>query len=419
MKRDRKNLMRRLRRSKTLCALDIGTTKICALIGHIDEEGRLDVQGIGSCESQGISRGDVIDIDRTVQAIQRAVQMAEDQAKIRVSEVLVGIAGDHIKSSNYEGQIPIPHSQRGVDESDRKRIVKEVKESVSIPADRELIHTVVQSYVVNGNNNVLNPLGLSTNQLGVRLHMVVASLAAVQNTTRCVRRAGFRVQQLALESLASSMSVLSTSEKEMGVALLDIGGGTTDLAVFKNGCIVASGEVGLGGNSITNDIQSVWKISFHDAENMKKKLGTAVPMTLDADEMIDLPSLHPGRKPVKKRRRELAMVIEARVEEIFTHAKDQIEQTFDLNNLHAGLVLTGGTSMLADIDQVAERVFGTRCRIGHPQGIRGMFGVLENSPIYSTGVGLLYYGFAEEPTAKGFWHEWLERLLMRRDQAYA
>jgi len=315
MTRENKGMFRRWRRPKTLCALDIGTTKICALIGQLDDEGHLKVLGVGGCQSSGISRGDVINIDQTVEGIQKAVASAEDLAKMRVDSVVVGIAGEHIRSYNFEGSIEITHSQRGVDERDRDRVIQKVRNSVVTPLDCEVIHSVVQSYVVNGNSSVLNPLGLSTNRLGVRLHMVMASNAAVQNITRCVHRAGLRARSFALESVASSTSVLSPFEKDMGVALLDIGGGTTDYAVFKNGYVSASGEVALGGNSITQDIQYIWKLSYLDAESIKKKMGTALPMNLDPEEMVELPTLHAAKqKPQKRRQRELANVIEARVE---------------------------------------------------------------------------------------------------------
>jgi len=382
------------------------------LIGQLDEQGHMNVLGVGTCRSEGISRGEVVDIDRTVQAIQSALVQAEQLAETRVNEVLVGIAGEHIQSYNLEGSIDIPHMQRGIDERDRDRAIKKVCESVVVPTESEAIHHVVQSFMVNGNRDVMNPLGLSSEKLGVRVHFVLASNAAVQNITRCVRRAGLRVRSLALESLASSLSVLSAPEKDMGVLLLDIGGGTTDFAVFKNGCISASGEIGHGGNSITQDIQYMWKLSFHDAENLKKKLGTAVPMTLDPEEKLELPSLHANQKPEKKRRRELATIIEARVEEILTAAREKAGRV--LEDLHAGVVLTGGSAMLADIDQVAERVFGMKCRVGHPQGIRGMSGMLDNSPIYSTGVGLLYFGFdSEHNPSPAVRRNWLNVLFPR------
>ncbi|MCX7012325.1 MAG: cell division protein FtsA [Candidatus Sumerlaeota bacterium] len=412
-------MFRRFRRPKSLCALDIGTTKVCALIGHLDDEGRLNVSGVGSCRSRGIRGGDVIDMDHTVDAILKAVRQAEDLAQTAVRDVIVGIAGGHIQSFNVEASVEVKNTPRGIDEKDRGRAVRKAVESLIVPADKDIIHSVPQAFFLNGaKSHVLNPLGISAQQLGVKMHLILASVSSARNLIRCVRRAGLRAADVVLESLASSLSILSDHEKELGCVLLDVGGGTTDVAVFKNGSIRATGETPLAGNSVTQDIQCCWKLSFHDAEMLKKKVGTALPMSVDVDEMVELPSLHANRPAERKRRRELAMITEARVEEILMMAKKVVEREMPLDDLHAGLVLTGGSAMLGGIVPVAERVFGLKCRIGYPQGIRGMAGVLA-SPIYSTGVGLLTYGQGEERNAVAVRGGWWSRVVQKWVEAYA
>jgi cell division protein FtsA len=382
-------------RPKHICALDIGTTKICALIGHVDDKGAMSVLGFGSCQSPGLNHGNVTDIESTAEAIERALSQAEDLARVRGREAVVGIAGDHIQSINAEATIEIAHHERGIGTRDRSRVIKKARNSLTVPADKEMIHVTPQHFIVNGNNRVYNPVGHSSRFLGVQLHVILASEASVRNIWRCVQKAGLRPREMVFESLASSMSVLSNHERELGVVLLDIGGGTTDVALFKDGCIRATGEVDLGGNSMTQDIQYMWRLSFHDAENLKKRAGSAVWMDIEADERVNMPTLHPTRKPETKKRRELAAIIEARVEEIMDIAKPMVEREIDLNKVLAGVVLTGGSAMLDGIDKVAERVFGLKCRIGFPQGIRGMSGAL-GSPIYSTGVGLLNFGHDDD-----------------------
>ncbi len=386
---------RRIRSPRTLCAIDIGTTKVCALIGSQNEEGALEVLGVGSCRSRGVIRGEVVDMDQTVNALCKSIGQAERLAGITSSRAIIGIAGDHIQSLNVEAMTEVKHSERGVVERDRDRVIRKARKSVALPADREIIHAVAQAFSLNGKMWGGNPIGLSASHLGVKMHLILASISSGRNIVRCVKRAGMGVRDVVLQSLASSANILSPHEKELGVLMLDVGGGTSDYALFKDGCVQMTGEIPLAGNVITNDIQIVWKVSEHDAERLKKKLGSALPMSLDGEEMVDLPSLHPNRPSEQRKRRELAEIIEARIEEIFLMAREKIERTTTLADCHAGVVLTGGTSMLEGISEVAERVFDAKCRVGFPQGIDGMTGVLA-SPIYSTGVGLLNFGESEE-----------------------
>ncbi|OPZ22760.1 MAG: Cell division protein FtsA [candidate division BRC1 bacterium ADurb.BinA364] len=381
-------MFRSSRRNKSYCALDIGTTKVCALIGRLDEEGYLSVQGVGSSQSRGIRNGEVTDVDKTVDAITRAVSQAEELAKTQVREALVGIAGDHVQSTNVEAVVSVPHANRGIDDYDRSKAILKARQSLVTPANKDIIHAVTQNYIVNGNKTVLNPNGLSSNELGVRLHLIMASIAAMRNLWKCIRRAGYQMSEVALESLASSASVLTEHEKDLGVAMIDIGGGTADAAVFKDGCLRWTGETPLGGDSISHDIQVIWGLSFPDAEAIKKKLGTALPASLDPSEMLELPRAHPAHEAERKKRRDLALIIEARAEEILTQVRESMSREVDLRELHAGIVLTGGSSLLHGMDQVAARIFERKCRLGYPRDVRGMSGVL-SSPIYSTAVGLL------------------------------
>jgi len=401
-----------------LCAIDIGTTKVCALIGSQNDEGGLDVLGVGSCRNRGVIRGEVVDMDQTVEALCKSLSQAERLAGITPSRAIIGIAGEHIQSLNVEAMVEVLHSERGVHERDRDRAIKKAQKSIVLPTDKEIIHSVTQAFSLNGKFWGGRPLGLSSDQLCVKMHLILASISAGRNIVRCVKRARMGVKDVVLQSLASSASILSTTEKKMGVLLLDMGGGTTDYALFKNGCVQLTGEIPLAGDVITNDIQIVWKTSAHDAERLKKKLGSTLPMSLDGEETVDLPSLHPNRPAEKRKRRELAEIIEARVEEIFLMVREKIEKTDSLSDCHAGVVLTGGTSMMDGIATVAERVFDAKCRVGYPQGIGGMTGVLA-SPIYSTGVGLLGFNDSEENCSSAIRASWWERMWHVCVDAYA
>jgi cell division protein FtsA len=386
---------RRRTRQKFITGLDIGTTKICAIIGKKTPEGDLTIQGFGSVPSVGLRRGVVIDIDSTVESIQRAVDKAEEMAEVPVRDVFVGIAGGHITSENSRGVVEIANPQRGVCETDVARVLEKAR-SVAMPIDREIIHCVPQEYFVDDEVGIQNPIGLAGNRLEVRCHIVTAAITSAQNIVRCVNQAGFRTADVMLESLASSLAVLDDNQRDLGVLLIDMGGGTTDLAIYTGGSIKYSGVVPFGGDNITHDIATVLKMSRYDAENVKKKHGCAWAQSVAEDEEFESPGFIDPKR-ANRSRRFLAEVIQSRAEEILRLVKQQLDRTPYRDQLVAGVVLTGGSALMEGIEEVAERVFDAPARVGAPQGLKGMSGVIA-SPIYSTGVGLVCQGLHAHTT---------------------
>lgn len=391
----------RATKRKYITGLDIGTTKICAIIGQTTPEGDLSILGFGSVPSLGLRRGIVIDIDSTVESIQKAVSKAEEMADVPVRDVFVGIAGGHISSENSRGVVEVANPHRGVTETDIARVIEKAK-SVAMPIDREMLHCIPQEYLVDDQEGIQNPIGLAGNRLEVRCHIVTAAVTSAQNIVRCVNQAGFRTADVLLQSLASSLSVLDENQRDLGVLLVDIGGGTTDLAVYMDGAIKYSGVVPFGGDNITHDIATVLKMSRFDAENVKKKFGSAWPVSVGADEEIDSAGFIDPRH-ANRSRRHLAEVIQSRTEEILTLCRQQIERTPYAGRLVAGVVLTGGSALMPGITDLCESVFRQPARVGAPQGLKGMSGVIA-SPIYSTGVGLVCHGLLAQnsrPFGKG------------------
>lgn len=383
------------KRNRAITAIDIGTTKICVIIAEVNEGSSLSILGVGSSPSKGMRRGQVTDVDHTVSAIAEAFEIAHELARIAPSEIYVGIAGDHISGIDVEGMVEVTNPNVGIDERDCNGVVKRAL-SFSMPADMEILHHVIREFLVNGNPGIENPIGLYGTRLEVRAHVITSSIAAANNLTRCVKRAGLKTSQIVLESLASSLAILSESERELGVVMVDIGGGTTDIAIFCQGTLQHTAEIALGGDAITQDVSTMLRCSPHDAENLKKKFGHANPLSIDSEEYIDLPSPLKGGRRVSYPRRELAEVIEARVEEIFEAVKKVVDRSGFRDQVYAGAVLTGGTSLLEGIEAVAERMLEYPTRIGMPQGLRGMAEVV-SSPIYSTGVGLIQWAVHEGP----------------------
>jgi cell division protein FtsA len=377
------------RRQRHITGLDIGTTKICAIIGQMTKEGDLTIQGFGSVPSMGLRRGVVIDIDSTVESIQKAVDKAEEMSGVAARDVFVGIAGGHITSENSRGVVEITNPARGVTEADIARVLEKAR-SVAMPIDREIIHCVPQEYIVDDESGIQNPIGLAGARLEVRCHVVTAAITSAQNIVRCVNQAGFRTADVMLESLASSIAVLDDNQRDLGVLLLDVGGGTTDIAIYTDGAIKFSGVVPFGGDNITHDIATVLKMSRYDAENVKKKCGCAWSADVTADEEFESPGFIDPRR-ANRSRRFLAEVIQSRTEEIFKLARQQVERTPYADRLVAGVVLTGGSALMEGITDVAEAIFDLPARVGAPQNLKGMSGVIA-SPIYSTGVGLVWHG---------------------------
>jgi cell division protein FtsA len=391
----------RKKRQKTITGLDIGTTKICAIQGQLDEEGQLTVLGVGSNPSLGLKKGMVVDIEATVDSIQKAVHKCEQMAGVEIRDVYVGIAGGHITSQNSRGVVEVQNSMRGVTEMDRNRALDKARFNVSVPKDLEILHAIPQEYVVDGQTGIKNPVGMSCSTLEVRVHLVLAAIASASNIVKCINHAGLRTREILLESLASSLATLSDNERDRGVLLIDIGGGTSDVAVFTGGSVKFSGVIPLGGDNITNDIAYGLKISRHDAENVKKKYASALVESVESDEMIEVTEVLKDSRTTANRRF-LCEIAEARLEQIFMMAKQMVDSSPVRNKIYAGVVLTGGTSLMDGIGELAERIFEMPAKMGVPRGIKGMSGVV-SSPIYSTGIGLVSYGLTNEPVGAHYY----------------
>lgn len=397
----------RRRKERLITGIDIGTTKVCVIIGSVDAQGSITVLGIGSAPSRGMRDGKVSNIAETVSSLREAYKQAYNLAHVHPREVLVGIAGDHISGIDTESVTEVAKPESGIDPADIRRVRRKALK-MAMPQDVEILHSFVKEFIVNDQRGVIDPVGLFGQHLRIKMHVVISSTAECNNIFRCMNKAGLRTTSVVLQSLASSLSVLTPRERELGVVLVDIGGGTSDVAVFHNKNLQAIGEIAMGGDIITQDIAQVLRCTSNDAENLKKKFGHALPLEVDADEKIELASPGNHRRRRVHSRRELAEIIEARVEEIILDVQRQVQKSGVADRLYGGVVLTGGTALLEGIDQVAERILGMQCRVGRPQGLLGMNGNIY-SPIYSTGVGLLRWAVDEGP---GFQREgWLMRKL--------
>jgi cell division protein FtsA len=395
------------KKRKYITGLDIGTTKICAIVGQIDEDGQLTVLGVGSNPSLGLKKGMVIDIDSTVDSIKKAAHKAQQMAGVDLKDVFVGIAGGHITSHNSRGVIEVQNPMRGVTEMDRKRVLDKARD-VTLPRDTEIIHAIPQEYVCDGQAGIKNPVGMSCSTLEARVHLIIAQVASASNIIKCITHAGLQTRDILLESLASSLAILSENEKDLGVLLIDIGGGTSDVAVFTGGNVKYSGVIPLGGDNITNDIAYGLKISRYDAENVKKKFACGIVDMIDPNEVVEVSDVLKGAR-TNARRSFLCEISEARLEQIFMMAKQMVEATPVGKKIYAGTVLTGGTALMPGIAELAERIFDMPAKVGVPQGLKGMSGVV-SSPIYSTAIGLVIYGLTHESEKDHFssgnlWHK--------------
>ena len=376
--------------------LDIGTTKVVCIITELGENNTLRVVGFGDCPSDGLRKGTVIDIDRTVKSIEKAVKEAELMAGIDVSDVWVGIAGDHIKGMDSTGPVAISHENKEITQVDIDRVI-EVAKAVAIPQDYEVLHVISQGYCVDDQKGIKNPLGMCGARLTTRVHIITGQVTKILDLTKCVEQAGLRLAKLVFEPLASSHAVLERDEKELGVALVDIGGGTTDIAVYYDENIRHIGIVALGGRNVTMDIGMGLRTPTDKAEEIKKKYGCAYQPLLREDERFMVP-LTGGREDREVSREMLVGIIEPRIEEILSLAHREIKQSGYLEMLGAGIVLTGGGAMMEGIREKAENVFQLPVRIGVP----GRFGGLTEkakSPMHATGIGLCM--FAAEAYANG------------------
>ena len=373
-------------RDNLIVGLDIGTTKICAIVGNVTEDG-IDIVGIGTSPSKGLRKGVVINIESTVSAIKKAIEEAELMAGCEIKSVYAGIAGGHIKGFNSQGVIAIKN--REVSPEDVKRVIEAAK-AIAIPMDREVIHILPQEFIIDDQDGIREPLGMSGVRLEAKVHIVTGAVASAQNIVKSCNRAGLEVADIVLEQLSSSEAVLSADEKELGVALVDIGGGTTDIAIFVDGAIKHTSVLSLGGNHLTNDIAVGLRTPMAEAERIKQKYGCCLSSLVGKDETIEVPSVG-GRKPRVLSRQLLCEILEPRVEEIFTLVNREIVKSGLEDLIASGIVITGGSTILEGMPELAEQIFNLPVRRGLPQRIGGLIDVV-NSPVYATGVGLVVYG---------------------------
>ena len=377
--------------SKMIVGLDIGTSKVVAIVGAITQEGVLEIVGIGSHPSRGLKKGVVVNIESTVQSIQRAIEEAELMAGCQIHSVYAGIAGNHIRSLNSHGIVAI--RDREVYQLDLERVI-DAAQAVAIPADQKVLHILPQEYVIDTQEGIKEPLGMSGVRLEAKVHLVTCAVNASQNIEKCIRRCGLEVEDIILEQLASSYAVLTDDERELGVCLVDIGGGTTDIAIFTEGAIRHTGVIPIAGDQVTNDIAMALRTPTQNAEEIKIKYACALTQLAGADETIKVPSVG-DRPPRDLSRQALAEVVEPRYDELFTLVQAELRRSGFEDMIAAGIVLTGGTSKMEGVVELAEEIFHTPVRIGSPQDVNGLTDIVRN-PIYSTGVGLLQYGLKQQ-----------------------
>ena len=372
---------------RMIVGLDIGTSKVVALVGEVNENGEVEIVGIGSHASRGLKKGVVVNIESTVQSIQRAVEEAELMAGCQIHSVYVGIAGSHIRSLNSHGIVAI--RDREVQSLDVERVI-DAAQAVAIPADQKILHILPQEFIIDNQEGVKDPLGMSGVRLEAKVHLVTCAVNAIQNIEKCVRRCGLEVEDVILEQLASSYAVLTDDEKELGVCLVDIGGGTTDIAIFTEGAIKHTGVIPIAGDQVTNDIAMALRTPTQHAEEIKIKYACALTQLTGADETIKVPSV--GERPPRDLSRQaLAEVVEPRYDELFTLIQAELRRSGFEDLIPAGIVLTGGTSKMEGAVELAEEIFHMPVRLGAPNAVSGLMDIVRN-PIYATGVGLLNYG---------------------------
>jgi cell division protein FtsA len=382
------------RAGEIIVGLDIGTTKICAVVGEASGAD-INIIGIGTHPSIGLRKGVVINIESTVESIKKAVEEAELMAGCEISSVVTGIAGGHITGFNSRGIVAIKGPE--ITENDVERVVDAAR-AVAIPMDREVIHVLPQEFIVDDEPGIQNPVGMAGVRLEAKIHIVTGAVASAHNIVKCANRSGLDVSDIVLESLASGEAVLTDEEKQLGTALLDLGGGTTDLAVFSGRNIKHTFVLALGGNNLTNDVAIGLRAPQAEAEKIKKKYGTCLARDISSDETIEVSGMG-GRESRKLPRQILGEILEPRLEEIFELVYREIFRARMENSINSGVVLTGGTSLLEGVSEVAESVFKLPTRLGKPQGIKGLIDVV-NNPMYATGVGLVLYGARNRDSKK-------------------
>ncbi len=369
-----------------IVGLDIGTTKICAVVGEVRPEG-LEIIGMGSHPSEGLRKGVVINIENTVNSIKAAIEEAETMAGCEIGSVYAGIAGGHIEGVNKPGVIAL--KEKEVTKKDIERVI-ETASAVAVPMDREVIHTLVQEFIVDDQDGIVDPLGMSGVRLEAKVHIVTGAVTSAQNIIKCANRAGLDVYDIVLESLASSEAVLSKEERNLGAALIDFGGGTTDLALFSKGAIKHTSVLALGGDNLTYDIAVGLRTPKLEAEKIKIKYGAALSSMIGKDDTIEVPGVG-GRSPRTLSRQILGEILEPRVEEIFTLIHQELVDSGYDELASSGVVVTGGSAELPGISEMAEQIFNAPARVGYPQDVQGLVDLI-NKPMYATAVGLVLYG---------------------------
>lgn len=391
-----------------IVGIDIGTSKVVTLVGEVNDANRINIIGFGSHPSQGLKRGVVVNIESTVQSIQRSVEDAERMAGCEIYSAYTGIAGSHIRSINSHGIVAIRDHE--VSQSDVERVIDAAK-AIAIPADQKILHVLPQEYVIDHQDSIREPVGMSGVRLEAKVHIVTGAVSAAQNIVKCMKRCGLTTNDIVLEQFASSQSILSDDEKELGVCMIDIGGGTSDIAIFTDGAIRHTAVIPIAGDQVTNDIAIALRTPTRNAEEIKINYGCALQDMVDSNQIIDIPMIG-DRAGRRIPRRALAEVVEARYEELFTLALQELRRSGLEDYIAAGIVLTGGASKIEGAQSLAERIFKIPVRIGKPNHVTGLSDIVHN-PIYATGVGLLVYGLQQrqnqneveltQPSMKSLW----------------
>ncbi len=396
------------KRSPLVVGLDIGTYKVSAIVAELGEDG-IEIVGIGTAPSKGLRKGVVVNIDATVESIRKAVEEAELMAGCEIHNVYTGIAGAHVKGFNSHGVVAVRATE--VSDGDVERVLDAAR-AVALPMDRQVIHVLPQEFIVDEQDGIKQPTGMAGVRLESKVHIITASVTSTQNVIKCCQRAGLQVVDLVLEPLASSEAVVTPEERELGVALVDVGGGTTDIVVFHNGAVKHTAVLPVGGNHLTNDIATGLRTPFADAEKIKQRFGCALSNMVSRDESIEVPSVG-GRDPRVLSRQILAEIIEPRVEEIFALVAREVARSGYEDILASGVVVTGGSTILEGVPELAEQVFHLPVRLGVPLQVGGLVDVI-SSPMYATGVGLILYGVKRsEANGNGsgfFWNRMRQRV---------
>ncbi len=377
------------RKERYLVGLDVGTSKVCALVGEMLDDGSLDVVGIGVAESRGIRRGVIVNLEAAVESIKKAIEEAELMAGVEIDAVHLSMAGPHIKGFNSRGVIAVAGKSREITRDDVRRAIEAAK-AVSLPAGREILHVLPQDFVVDEQDGIGAPVGMTGARLEVNVHIVTSSATATQNIVSCVNRAGVGVIDTVIEQIAAAEAVLTPDEKELGVALVDIGGGTTDIAIYERGSLWHTAVIGVGGDHFTSDIAVGLRMPIPDAEKLKRKCGCALSAMVDEDETMDVASVG-GRRSRVMARRILSEILQPRAEEIFHLVWDEIRRAGYEKSLNSGIVLTGGGAILEGMPEIAEQIFDLPIRRGSPAGVGGLADHV-SSPAFATPVGLVIYG---------------------------